>query len=297
MALYAFDGTWNLHRKDTSKDTNVVWFRNAYQGTQIYQAGVGTRLGALGRVLGGITGAGGHTRVARAREALRLNFDAGDRVIDIVGFSRGAALALHFANSIATQDVPGHRRSAGASIRFLGLWDTVPSFGVPGNAVNIGWNLGLPDNVVACYHAMSLEERRPAFPLHRPDARVQHAQQKGRLFEVWFRGVHSDVGGGNANPGLSSIPLNWMYAMGLASGLPLDGGVIALNRQRMDRDRPISLPSKFDVKGAPFRIVRWNDQVHESVRYVDDPRRYNNPPVGLTVVDDRGAAFGTFRRA
>jgi hypothetical protein len=32
MALYAFDGTWDSDRPDAAKDTNVVWFYNAYTG-------------------------------------------------------------------------------------------------------------------------------------------------------------------------------------------------------------------------------------------------------------------------
>jgi uncharacterized protein (DUF2235 family) len=297
MALYAFDGTWNTHHKNTEKDTNVIWFRNAYQGTQIYQNGVGTRFGAVGRVVGGIGGAGGRTRIRRAREALRRNFDAGDRVIDIIGFSRGAALALHFANGIFSKGAPRDPGSAGAVIRFLGLWDTVASFGAPGSRVNLGWDLDLPDNVEKCYHALALEERRRTFTVRRLDARVQDAHEDGRLFELWFRGVHSDIGGGNANPGLSSITLNWMFAKGVRCGLPLEAGVIELNRRRMDPDRPVSLPAKYDVVTNAFRVVRWNDQVHRSVTFRSDHTPHNDPPAGLTVVDDDGVKIGEFVHA
>jgi hypothetical protein len=59
VALYAFDGTWNSDKKGAERDTNVVWFRNAYLGRVEYQKGVGTRLGRAGKVAGGISGAGG----------------------------------------------------------------------------------------------------------------------------------------------------------------------------------------------------------------------------------------------
>jgi uncharacterized protein (DUF2235 family) len=290
MALYAFDGTWNKDRANAATDTNVIWFRNACLGTVCYQPGVGTRFGRAGRVIGGMHGAGGRTRVRRMLEALKRCFKAGDRTIDIVGFSRGAALALHFANHIESNGVQGHSATNGARIRFLGLWDTVPSFGVPGSKTNLGWNLALPDNVEKCFHALALDERRRTFTLHRLDARVAHSDQDGRLFELWFRGVHSDVGGGNANPGLSSIALNWMFSRAAACGVSLDPAAVSLNRARMQPSAANSLPPSYDVIKNRFRVVRWNDEVHASVT----PRKgdYNNPPKGAVRIDDAGKAAG-----
>jgi uncharacterized protein (DUF2235 family) len=106
-------------------------------------------------------------------------------------------------------------------VRFLGLWDCVPSFGVAAIPLDIGWDLHLPDNVRKCFHALALDERRIDFKVHRLDARVEDANQEGRLFEVWFHGVHSDVGGGTDCPGLSSLALNWMFRH--ANGLALPG--------------------------------------------------------------------------
>jgi uncharacterized protein (DUF2235 family) len=283
MALYAFDGTWNSDRKGAERDTNVVWFRNAYRGRVEYQKGVGTRLGRAGNVAGGISGAGGRSRVKKALEALERNFRS-DRTIDVVGFSRGAALALHFANQI-------EKRWARRTIRFLGLWDTVPSFGVPGSPWNIGWDLDLPDNVQTCFHALALDERRRTFALHRLEARVADVDQPGRLFELWFRGVHSDVGGGNHNPGLSSISLNWMFANAAACGVDLDDAVVDENRRRLDPDRAISPPPGYAKLPGGRRIVRWNDQVHASVT-VRSGAKHNNPPTGIVRVDDSGEVVG-----
>jgi uncharacterized protein (DUF2235 family) len=296
MALYAFDGTWNQDNPDkvTEKDTNVVWFRDAYQGTVCYRKGVGTRFGVAGKVIGGINGAGGRSRVREALDVLSRNFDAGDALIDVVGFSRGAALALHFANQIYRSGVKGHRAPGETPIRFLGLWDTVPSFGVPGSKANIGWLLDLPDNVAKCFHALALDERRQTFRLHRLEARVDDANQEGRLFELWFRGVHSDIGGGNNNPGLSSIALNWMFERARACGLDLDPAVIARNRLRMDPERPISPGPKYDLIEDPFRVVRWNDRVHASVGARNGRNAHNHPPVGVAPLDDAGHEVGRF---
>ena len=57
MALYAFDGTWNEDDGNPGVDagnseTNVVKFREAYDGNLHYIEGVGTRFGTIGRILG-----------------------------------------------------------------------------------------------------------------------------------------------------------------------------------------------------------------------------------------------------
>lgn len=92
MALYAFDGTWNDDEADEAKETNVLQFRKCLSpGTNaFYLEGVGTRLGFIGKLLGGVTGAGGHFRIHEAKQQLDQYFAQGDRRVDIIGFSRGA---------------------------------------------------------------------------------------------------------------------------------------------------------------------------------------------------------------
>ena len=287
MSLYAFDGTWNLDKPGTEHDTNVVWFRDAYTGPKHYFEGIGTRFGALGHVIGGITGAGGRDRVKEALDLFDADQRRGDTVIDVVGFSRGAALAVEFSNKVCDR---------GAKVRFLGLWDCVPSFGVAAIPLNIGWDLDLPDNVQKCFHALALDERRIDFKVHRLEARVADANQEGRLFELWFRGVHSDVGGGNDCPGLSSIALNWMFAHANAVAVPLDPTVVQKNAARMDALTNISTHGFGLIEGRD-RTVRWNDVAHSSVsfRASDGMTHYNNPPANVALVDDQGRQTGLFQ--
>ena len=289
MALYAFDGTWNSDKPGSQHDTNVLWFRRAYRDECFYREGVGTRFGPFGQVIGGMTGAGGHTRVHEGLQQLEQNTTAGDTTIDVVGFSRGAALAMDFANRV--NQLPGH-----PTIRFLGIWDCVPSFGIASVDFDPSWELDLPDNVAKCYHALALDERRHTFHLHRLNARVEDADAEGRLFEVWFRGVHSDVGGGNDNPSLSSIALNWLFQKAVSCGLPMQADPIKENAARMKAGTPDSKGQWYDLIKNKFRVVRWNDQVHRSVAFNTD-RNYNNPPEGAALVDDAGAVTGKFKRA
>jgi len=278
MALYAFDGTWNKDEAEEGADTNVVKFAEAYTEETCYRPGVGTRFGKLGKIFGGLFGAGADQRLDEMLKELESNFADGDRVIDIIGFSRGAALALEFANMV-------NDKKQGAPIRFVGLWDTVASFGLPGNRINIGHKLTLPDNVEHCFHAMSLDERRGNFPLTRVKALKGGQPIEGRAEEVWFRGVHSDVGGGQC-VGLSSIALVWMLCRAQRCGLPVDPVGLAAHEQLRDPRAPIS--KNFDPIKDPKRDVPNTDLVHASVtpRGHANGREHNDPPVGMTVAAD-----------
>ena len=97
MALYAFDGTWNSEKDagEYDKNTNVVRFKDLYAGPKYFYKGVGTKHGFLGKVAGGAFGVGGHERIDEAKRDVAKQIASGDRDIDITGFSRGAAIAVH----------------------------------------------------------------------------------------------------------------------------------------------------------------------------------------------------------
>jgi len=277
MALYAFDGTCNEDEEDDRKDTNVVKFRDAYSKQKFYLEGIGTRFGLPGKIVGALTGFGGRERIKEALEKFDRNLAGGDPMVDIVGFSRGAALALHFTNVLFEE-------RHGAAVRFLGLWDTVASFGLPGNDINIGWTFTLPRNVSRCIHAMALDERRDGFPLTRVRTAEGEAPNIPRLTEVWFRGVHSDVGGGNGNISLSSIPLAWMLKRAQEAGLPIPPAKVIEVEKVCQPDAPIS--ENFDLQKDPFRKIAPGDRVHESVKPRGEQNgvTHNNPPIGVIVV-------------
>lgn len=262
MALYAFDGTWNKDEEGQQHDTNVVLFRDSYLQEKFYEKGPGTRWWLLGKFLGGVFGAGGFARASEAKDRLKKNFAKGDRAIDIVGFSRGAAIALHFANRIAEEGVKvkdpetGKKTKVFPRIRFLGLWDTVASFGLvwppPLQKVNWGWKLQVPDAVEHCYHALAIDELRETF---RPT-------RNERAYEVWFRGYHSDIGGGKDNlKSRSNIALRWMMKKALAAGVPVKPGVA--DTLAVDVNARLSPPK--DLVKDPPRRIRPQDRIHYTV--------------------------------
>lgn len=268
MALYAFDGTWNKDEVEDEADTNVVRFREVYAGADFeYVSGIGTRYGAIGWVIGGVLGIGGRSRIAEMYEALCENFAHGDSVIDIVGFSRGAALAVHFANLLATDGVP---RSGGGKdlprIRFLGLWDVVGSFGLSLDTVinfqeiNLGWNIDrVADNVDCCFHALALDERRETFT----PTRLDPEHRLPNVTEVWFRGTHGDIGGGCRNAARSNIALNWMLEQAIACGLPINHA--RLREPKYATTDPLApITQSRDPQRDPRRRLLPGDAIHPS---------------------------------
>src|SRR4051812_29478303 len=107
MALYAFDGTWNQGKDGDdpkSTNTNVYRFFQAYQknstSEDFYLIQTGRRFDLVGKAIGGVFGLGELTNINEAYDHLCAQWAVNDRVIDVVGFSRGAATALDFCHLI-----------------------------------------------------------------------------------------------------------------------------------------------------------------------------------------------------
>jgi uncharacterized protein (DUF2235 family)/membrane protease YdiL (CAAX protease family) len=130
-----------------------------------------------------------------------------------------------------------------ATIRFIGVWDTVSSVLTP-NAkfLFLPWPLTLPftrknSRVEIFRHAISADERRRMFRLNhwqdpqpfKPDPYDPSKDRDQDIRQVWFAGVHSDVGGGypEIDSGLSKYPLLWMAEEAAKAGLALDLPMLA----------------------------------------------------------------------
>src|SRR5262245_51201334 len=275
MALYAFDGTNDDGTEfgadiagEIGRETNVFKTFHAYnantepQGVRnVYEDGVGTRFSVVGKVVGGAWGVGWLTRINESYDKLCENYEAGDTAIDVVGFSRGSALALGFVNKVFSDGIEHNDKKIADAppIRFLGLFDVVAAFDVgalggPFAKLQFLHRLTLPSNVQHAFHAMALDERRPSFEV----TRVSGA------YEVWFRGVHSDIGGGNQNLGLSDIALRWMWWKAIACGLPISELNLNLGH---DDCRPTDRirPNPFSQVSPFWRTIGSSDLIHYTV--------------------------------
>jgi len=291
MALYAFDGTGQEDQTDNERDTNVVRFARAYRGKVSYWTGVGTRGGFVGKVVGDWTGAGLHERVREAMKALHTTLQEGDTTIDVVGFSRGAAAALHFVNQV-WKDVARAQLNT-APVRFLGLFDTVASTGPLPGRVDIALDLELPPNVVRCCHAMALDEGRASFHVHRMRHIKNMQGAPGVVEEVWFRGCHSDIGGGSRHENLANITLCWMMRRAGDVGVRFDKEEVQNAVDQRDPTAEI-IRAKLD-EGLLKRQVESNDRVHYSVQTRgNQPLWHQNPAAGCGIVGDAGESLGTF---
>lgn len=112
-------------------------------------------------------------------------------------------------------------------IHFMGLWDTVKSLGplnVKERFKEVRWPYtSTITNVAHARHALALDECRRFFTPLRFSSRL--TPDDGDFQEVWFRGVHSDIGGGrNGDDGyrLPDIPLAWMVQEAHAQGLRIN---------------------------------------------------------------------------
>lgn len=153
--------------------------------------------------------------------------------VSIIGFSRGAALARAFCNQWLWQCKEEHGQLSyeGYPIRFvfLGLFDTVASFGLPAtNSANYtgfkGHDLVVDERVERCVHQVAAHELRFSFPV---DLIRRNGKLDGRWEEKVYPGVHSDIGGGyepieqGIDNNYSRIPMRDMMREALLAGTRL----------------------------------------------------------------------------
>ena len=103
---------------------------------------------------------------------------------------------------------------------FIGVWDTVATLGhFYGKRF---FDAKLHGEVKFGYHAISIDEKRKKFAVRLWDETKKRPKQ--RIEQVWFGGVHSDVGGGYPERGLSDSALKWMLLKAQAAGIRLRDG-------------------------------------------------------------------------
>ena len=131
-----------------------------------------------------------------------------DSHVLVFGFSRGAALARRFT-------VVARERSGIESLKinFLGVFDTVAAISGTDLSVEtkpasdvVFENGRMSQDVLEAVHLVALDENRIAFQ----PTLFDYEHDSKRITEVWFPGVHSDVGGSFWFDGLSDLSLEYM---------------------------------------------------------------------------------------
>lgn len=286
--VICLDGTGNAYG---SANTNVVKLfqmleDDSEQQTAAYDPGVGTfsAQGAWTRtsktwtkLLGLAIGFGLAQTIENTYRYLMRTYNAGDKIY-IFGFSRGAYAArvlagfLHKCGLLRPRldelipyafDIYRKERndtiitgffatfSRQVRVQFLGLWDTVSSVGWVWNPTILPYTAHNA-SVDSVRHAVSIDERR-AFFRSNLWGQVEPGQD---VQELWFAGVHSDVGGSypESEAGLAQISLEWMIDEATAKGLRIKPG----KRQAM-------LPSSPRPEGATPVAPDPSATQHESL--------------------------------
>jgi uncharacterized protein (DUF2235 family) len=262
-----------------------------------YDSGVGTDGSPFEHFFGGSMGAGLFQKIQDGYGFLSYVWDPGDEIY-IFGFSRGAYTARSLGGMIANFGVPNKNLDnqtvkrifdayriadhtqrlaakvslkaeyglADVTIRMVGVWDTVGALGVPGHLFDYfdQEKYGFLDTTLnpcidKAFHAVAIDERRASFlptlwanPDGSPRANDEKVQQ------VWFSGVHCDVGGSYAETQLSNITLRWMIDNSKMQGLVFDETAV---------DACLT-PKPFDPIGNAhdeWKIIPWGIPKHRMV--------------------------------
>jgi uncharacterized protein (DUF2235 family) len=256
------DGTWN--DPEDENPTNVLRVARAIKplasdGVKqvvFYDWGVGSY---YARVRGGTQGLGIMKNIQDGYRFIVQNYNPGDEIF-LFGFSRGAytvrclagmlnncgilkrenaaqipdAFAF-YKNSRARPSSSRAERWRGKRCRdadrgrvdFIGVWDTVGALGIPTRVLafmdekDLFFDRDLGSNVKIARHAVAIDERRADFT-----PTLWGDKAAGSVEQVWFAGVHADVGGGYKRSDddklLSDIPLAWMTAEAATAGLEFE---------------------------------------------------------------------------
>jgi uncharacterized protein (DUF2235 family) len=294
--LIAFaDGTWNTF--DQPFATNVT--KLCHQVVQVddhgitqrayHQHGVGTGH-ALDRILGGALGWGLDDNIINIYRWLVRQYEPDDELW-LFGFSRGAYTARSVAGLLRNCGIVRQERHIGRAmeiyrqrdngpdtdeavrfrkryahdvrVKFIGVWDTVGSLGIPTTGINLRHrfhDVRLSSFVQNARHAVAIDEQRRPF-----EPTLWNNDDHPSLKQAWFVGAHSNVGGGLEDERLSDIALHWMMGEAQACGLGLRCEDQAENNPRAEGEIHYSHGGIYQFR-ARRRLIenRWNQVIHNS---------------------------------
>jgi len=302
--VLCLDGTSNQYCAD---NTNVIKFlalldKRARDQMVYYQTGVGTMVppGLSGRVkrwfverldLAFATLLDDH--VEAAYRFLMRYYKEGDEVF-VFGFSRGAYTARVLAGMLCkvgllaqgneelvpfawatyarqknVDEASGFKETFGRDvpIAFLGVWDTVSSVRYAWRDRSFDYTYDNPI-VKKVRHAVSLDERRAYF---RQNMWKEPPRPGQDVIQVWFPGVHCDVGGGytESQSGLSKDALAWMVGE-VGGSLTFSSAIFESRVPAVDRDG-YTAPSALAQMHRSLRGLWWIVEVIP--KRVRDPSR------------------------
>jgi uncharacterized protein (DUF2235 family) len=172
---------------------------------------------------------------------------------------------------------------------FIGVWDTVRALGIPGSSGLVIWRHAFHDHTLGkdvrfARQALSVDENRQVFePVPWEETPADLAS--GRIRQVWFPGVHSDIGGGYPESGLSDLALQWMIneATSVPDPIVFDGTRLTLAPSPLalqhDERKGLGMVWRKGTRQVPPTAVLVEDATRRrfdaaTVPTLDGPRPY-----------------------
>ncbi|WP_213545902.1 DUF2235 domain-containing protein [Vannielia litorea] len=211
-----------------------------------------------------------HTEAWKAPEALKRYRSADPATKPSSEESHG--FRLGFSPDVVTSQKEADWRTAQGhppvpllTVTYLGIWDTVGALGIPGyykwlaqifNRSQGFHDTQLSSMVMSARHAVSLDERRKAFPPtlwgNLGELNRENPEQARSYQQLWFAGDHGSVGGGGDITGLSNIALRWIVEGAQEQELEFDGTALSVLEAQ---ENPLE-PSLFNKSGPPGFFTR-----------------------------------------
>jgi uncharacterized protein (DUF2235 family) len=298
------DGTANEFGNSKTNVCKLYQILDKKQQFTYYDPGVGTYSGInvyskiaknYFRILGLGLGFGLKDNVSQAYNFLMENYEEGDEIF-LFGFSRGAytvrvlAGMLHlcgllekgnghhtpYAYRLYTQPklnfgLLGEFKKTFSTrkvqIKFMGIWDSVSSVGSIGNFRNYPYTKRL-DNVKMVKHALAIDEKRTFYTQNE----IRNIS-KADVEEVWFAGVHSDIGGSfpDTENGLGKITFKWLVDHAIKEGLFVDQSRYEdIISERKDNKGPDPY-DKLHSNGYAWRLLEFIPR--KNVQYEDGKKQ------------------------
>jgi len=289
------DGTGNEFGENNTNvvETYALAEKTASQ-TAFYDPGVGTGGWEYSEATGDLkakkdkaTGAGLQKNVNDAYGYLMEVYEEGDRLY-LFGFSRGAFTARSLAgmlykcgllhpdndnlieyasklyNTEGNIDIAHEFKrtfSRKCPVHFIGVWDTVSSLVM--NAGKKWHNSSLNSEASNGFHALAIDEKRKDFPPCLWDEDAIAPNQN--IEQVWFAGVHSDVGAWYDERGLSNIALQWMLSRAIEHGMEVDEAELEKRVGNPNDELHNSFTGLWRIRGTHKRVIPEGANIHESV--------------------------------
>lgn len=274
-----FDGTWNDRDKSGEKTIPAKLSEQLEElakgdskYTVKYYPGVGTRTSFIKRIFEGIFGRGTKKNAEGAYEDLQELIDDKNGILPhvyAIGFSRGAASARHFLNTVdesySVIQVPKGRLLADARLYAL-LFDTVAT----GQHTDL--QLQIPENMTSVLHLVAESEQRELFPVVRINKPLTNDLFENRFVEIDLPGTHSDIGGGYGDKleGLTYyLSLTWLENQGVFLTTEKPNFLSSLNFGKNDsRYLKIGEPRQSSSR-QEVSLFSVNDVANEPVQEID----------------------------